>query len=95
MKEQLIDYGALSGITSIKGPGLVIKMQDGDRDRILDTEIEVLRKIVDGKTNTEIAHDMCISTHTAKAHVGNILSKLSVSDRVEAAVKAVRAKIVD
>ncbi len=46
MKEQLIDYGALSGITSIKGPGLVIKMQDGDRDRILDTEIEVLRKII-------------------------------------------------
>ena len=62
---------------------------------LTEREVEVLRKIVDGKTNTEIAHDMCISTHTAKAHVGNILSKLSVSDRVEAAVKAVRAKIVD
>ena len=47
------------------------------------------------RPNTEIANDMCISTHTAKAHVGNILSKLSVTDRVEAAVKAVRSKIVD
>ena len=62
---------------------------------LTEREYEVLKKIVDGKTNTQIAHDMCISTHTAKAHVGNILSKLSVSDRVEAAVKAVRAKIVD
>ena len=62
---------------------------------LTDREVEVLKKIVDGKTNTEIANDMCISTHTAKAHVGNILSKLSVTDRVEAAVKAVRSKIVD
>ena len=62
---------------------------------LTEREYEVLKKIVDGKTNTEIAHDMCISTHTAKAHVGNILAKLSVSDRVEAAVKAVRTRIVD
>ena len=62
---------------------------------LTDREVEVLKKIVDGKTNTEIANDMCISTHTTKAHVGNILSKLSVTDRVEAAVKAVRSKIVD
>ena len=62
---------------------------------LTEREYEVLKKIVDGKTNTQIANDMCISTHTAKAHVGNILSKLAVSDRVEAAVKAVRAKIVD
>lgn len=62
---------------------------------LTEREYEVLRKIVEGKTNTEIAQDMCISTHTAKAHVGNILSKLSVTDRVEAAVKAIRAKIID
>ncbi len=62
---------------------------------LTEREFEVLKKIVDGKTNTQIARDMCISTHTAKAHVGNILSKLSVSDRVEAAVKALRTKIVD
>ena len=62
---------------------------------LTEREYEVLKKIVEGKTNTEIAQDMCISTHTAKAHVGNILSKLSVTDRVEAAVKAIRAKIID
>ena len=46
MKEQLIDYGALSGITTIKGPGIIIKMQDGDYDIDLETEFQVLRKII-------------------------------------------------
>jgi uncharacterized protein YlxW (UPF0749 family) len=45
MKKQLIDYGALSGVTAVKGPGLVIKVQDGGIDKVLDTDIEVLRKI--------------------------------------------------
>lgn len=58
-------------------------------------EINVLRLIVDGKTNAEIAKIMSISTHTAKAHVGNILTKLSVNDRVQAAVKALRTRIVE
>lgn len=58
-------------------------------------EINVLRLIVDGKTNAEIADIMSISTHTAKAHVGSILTKLSVNDRVQAAVKALRTRIVE
>ena len=46
MKSQLIDYGALSGITSVKGPGIIIKIQDGDYDKLLDTSFEVLRKLL-------------------------------------------------
>ncbi len=61
---------------------------------LTEREKEVLRLLVDGKSNTEIANEISISTHTAKAHVGNILSKLAVSDRVQAAVKAVRNGIV-
>ena len=56
-------------------------------------ELQVLRLLVAGKTNSEIADEIIVSTNTAKAHVGNILMKLSVKDRVQAAVKAVRANI--
>lgn len=46
MKNQLVDYGALSGITTIKGPGLIIKMQDADADKLLDTASETHRKMI-------------------------------------------------
>lgn len=46
MKRQLVDYGALSGISTIKGPGLIIKVQDGDINKLLDTEYEILRKML-------------------------------------------------
>ncbi len=62
---------------------------------LTEREKETLNLVVEGKTNTEIAEELNISTHTAKAHVGNILMKLSVTDRVQAAVKAVRTKIVE
>ena len=45
MKNKLFDYGALSGITSVKGPGLVIEIKDGDIDRKLDADYEIWRKI--------------------------------------------------
>lgn len=57
-------------------------------------EMEVLRLVVQGKTNTEIAKEMIVSTNTAKAHVGNILNKMHVSDRVQAAVMAVKSNMI-
>lgn len=57
-------------------------------------ELEVLQLIVEGKSNPEIADLLCISIHTAKAHVGSILNKLCVNDRVQAAIKALKEKIV-
>ena len=56
-------------------------------------ELEVLKLLIDGKTNSQIAQEIIVSINTAKAHVGNILTKLSVTDRVQAAVKAVRANM--
>lgn len=53
-------------------------------------EHEVLAGIVQGKNNTQIAEDLCISIHTVKIHVSSILSKLAVNDRVQAAVIAVK-----
>ena len=42
------------------------------------------------KSNTEIAKELIVSVHTAKAHVCSILQKMCVNDRVQAAVKAVK-----
>ena len=57
---------------------------------LTDREIQVLKLIVLGKSNTEIAKELLISLHTAKKHVSSILDKMSVDDRVQVAVKAVR-----
>lgn len=57
-------------------------------------EYEVLKLVVDGKSNNEIANELCISEHTAKAHVCNIIQKLVVDDRTQAAVKALKEGIV-
>lgn len=57
-------------------------------------EYEVLKLIVDGKSNNDIANELCISEHTAKAHVCNIIQKLVVDDRTQAAVKALKEGIV-
>jgi DNA-binding NarL/FixJ family response regulator len=53
-------------------------------------EAQVLKLVARGKNNDQIAFDLVISTHTAKAHVGNVVQKLFVSNRLQAAVKALK-----
>ena len=57
-------------------------------------ELEVLRHIVDGKSNKEIGNALNISEATVKSHINNILSKLGVSDRTQAATTALQRGIV-
>ena len=57
-------------------------------------EYEVLKLVVDGQSNNEIAKTLTISEHTAKAHVCNIIQKLVVDDRTQAAVKALKEGLV-
>ena len=57
---------------------------------LTDRELQVLKLIAMGKSNTEIAKELFISLHTVKKHVSSVLSKMSVEDRVQVAVKAVR-----
>jgi NarL family two-component system response regulator LiaR len=59
-----------------------------------DRELEVLRLLAMGHSNTEIAAALSISEHTVKSHVGNILEKLQLTDRTQAAVYAWRHGIV-
>ena len=58
-------------------------------------ERDVLRLVIEGQSNKEIGRALSISEDTAKKHVQTILSKLGVSDRTQAAVKAVRAGLVE
>lgn len=64
------------------------------KSKLSEREYEVLGLVVKGRSNTEIAKELFISVHTAKAHVCSILQKFCVDDRVQAAVKAVTENMV-
>jgi NarL family two-component system response regulator LiaR len=57
---------------------------------LTEREMEVLQLIAHGRTNAEIAAELCITERTVKAHVSNLLGKLHLSDRTQAAVYAWR-----
>ncbi len=58
-------------------------------------EMEVLRLLTEGLFNKEIAYKLTISEKTVKNHVSNIFKKISVSDRTQAAVYAIKNNIVE
>jgi len=58
-------------------------------------EIEVLGLLAEGLTNQEIAERLVVSPTTVKTHVQNILQKMGVSDRTQAAVYAVRCGLIN
>jgi two-component system NarL family response regulator len=64
------------------------------RAELSDREIEVLKLIANGKDNSQIAADLHISPKTVKNHISNILMKLQIDNRIQAAVYAVRSGIV-
>ena len=63
-------------------------------EELTSREQEVLKLLVEGRTNREIAKELSIAEETAKKHVQNIIAKLGASDRTQAAVKAVRMGLV-
>jgi DNA-binding NarL/FixJ family response regulator len=70
-------------------------MQRNQKDEKLLTpltnrENDVLKEIAKGKSNKEIAASLYITEKTVKTHVSNILSKLSLADRTQAALYAVK-----
>jgi two-component system, NarL family, response regulator LiaR len=64
------------------------------RAELSDREIEVLKLIANGKDNAVIAGELHISPKTVKNHISNILMKLQMDNRIQAAVYAVRSGIV-
>lgn len=69
--------------------------QDDHAPRLTDRELEVLRLVARGMANKEIAAELVIAENTVKNHVRNILEKLQVRTRMEAALYAVRERLVD
>jgi DNA-binding NarL/FixJ family response regulator len=75
---------------------------DGANDRVdrpaagglTAREREVLELLVDGRSNTEIADALYISPPTVKHHISSILGKLGVGNRIQAAVQAVRERLI-
>ncbi|WP_440897862.1 response regulator [Amphibacillus sp. Q70] len=63
-------------------------------DELTAREMEILLLIAEGKTNQEIADQLFIALKTTKVHVSNILSKLEVQDRTQAAIYAHQHKLV-
>ena len=61
---------------------------------LTNREMEILKLIADGSSNSEIATQLVISMHTVKGHVSNILSKLHLADRTQAAVYAWQKGVV-
>ena len=79
----------------------VIKELQGKRGEVLnpftelsERELEVLKLIADGMSNAEMAAKLVLSEKTIKGHVSNILSKLHLADRTQAAVYAWREGVV-
>lgn len=63
-------------------------------EQLTDREMDVLRLIARGMSNKEIADALIISEKTVKTHVSNILSKLHLADRTQAAIYALRQRLV-
>jgi DNA-binding NarL/FixJ family response regulator len=63
-------------------------------ENLTPREIEVLRLLSQGQTNPQIAQNLVVSRGTVKIHVQHIISKLGVSDRTQAAVRAIESGIL-
>lgn len=93
--DPMVSQMALNSFPKVDNIGfLPSKSQSEGRVPLTEREYEVLKHLVTGKSNTEIAKELIVSVHTAKAHVCSILQKMCVNDRVQAAVKAVKEGMV-
>jgi DNA-binding NarL/FixJ family response regulator len=65
----------------------------GQIETLTPREVEVLKLLSQGQTNPQIAQNLLFSVSTVKAQVRSILSKLGVSDRTQAAVRAIESRL--
>lgn len=93
--DSLVAEDALNSLPKVEDTSILpSKNSSVSKVPLTEREYEVLKHLVSGKSNTEIAKELIVSVHTAKAHVCSILQKMCVNDRVQAAVKAVKEGMV-
>ena len=71
-----------------------MKANEADRAKVTERECEVLRLLVEGATNRDIAHQLVITENTVKVHLRNILEKLHLRNRQQAAAFAISSGLV-
>ena len=81
-------------LQQVRATSAVPQIAETIRSELSDREIEVLKLIANGKDNALIAAELHISPKTVKNHISNILMKLQIDNRIQAAVYAVRSGIV-
>jgi DNA-binding CsgD family transcriptional regulator len=67
---------------------------DYDRVTLTDRELEILKWVKDGKSNSEISEIMHLSIKTIEYHVGNLLRKLGATNRTTAVVIAIKLRLL-
>ena len=68
--------------------------EQGIYNELSQREIEILKLLAGGMRNAEIAQELFISPHTVRSHISNILAKLQIGNRIEAAAFAIRNRMV-
>ena len=91
--------GAMAGQSKLSSEATQVLIQEMRNPSARDYDLtarekEILKLMVDGLPNTEIANHLGVSPSTAKFHVSNILSKLGVTSRTEAVSVALKQKLV-
>jgi len=92
-----LDHLAIEGLMSAlgrRGETSGPRALPDELTRLTDRELTVLRAMATGATNAEIAAELYLSVATVKTHVGRILSKLGLRDRVAAVVFAYESRLV-
>jgi DNA-binding NarL/FixJ family response regulator len=80
--------GPTNSAPAAKDPGAQAELES-----LTPREVEVLKLLSQGQTNPQIARNLLFSVSTVKAHVRSILNKLGVSDRTQAAVRAIEFRL--
>lgn len=85
----------LTGFTKLSGAGPSGGGKAATEHNISGRELTVLKLVAEGKTNKEIACKLDLSEKTVKNHISHIFSKLNVTSRTEAVIRAVKAGLIE